>query len=180
MTIHRGDHAWGRDHARGPDIDSGGAPARVGAARRLVATAQDEPTAQRVRDWLTYAGLPGDQIAIVGRDLHATPAPGARSTVRAAAQGVLPGVIVGVLVGIVLRQTGLVTSEMRLDWLTVAAALTGATFGAIAGVLWYGLSASRRTAQPELLTAGRFDLLVDVDAADEAVRVLHRAAGPAA
>jgi hypothetical protein len=177
MIIHRGDHS--REHARRPDSGSSGAPARVDSARRLIATANDEPTARRARDWLTYAGLPGDQIAIVGRDLQTAPAPGAPNTVRAAARGVLPGVIVGVLVGVVLRQTGLVTSDVPLSWLTVAAALIGATIGAVSGVLWYGLSA-RRTVQPEILTVGHFDVLVDVDAADEAVRVLHRAAGPAA
>ena len=34
--------------------------------------AQDEPAAQRTRDWLTDAGLPGDKIAIVRRDLPRT------------------------------------------------------------------------------------------------------------
>jgi hypothetical protein len=52
--------------------------------------------------------------------------------------------------------------------------------GALAGVLGYGLAASRHAAQPEVFSVGHVDLLVDVDVADEAERVLHRAAGPAA
>lgn len=170
--------AHSRDQARRPGTGGVGAETRAAAAWRIIATAQDQPAAQRAHDWLTDQGLPDDRIAIVGRDLRPAPAPDARTTVRVAVRGAVSGLIVGVLVGVVLGQTGLVTSDLLLGWLS--AALAGAMIGAIAGVLGYGLSASRPTTQPEVFSVGEFDVLVDVDVADKAEHVLHRAAGPAA
>jgi hypothetical protein len=169
--------ARSRDRTRRPGTGGLDAETRTTAVWRLIATAQDQSAAQRAHDWLTGQGLPDDRIAIVGRDLRPAPAPEARTTVQVAARGAVSGLIVGVLVGVVLGQTGLITSDLLLGWLT--AALAGAMIGAIAGVLGYGLSASRPTTQPEVFSVGDFDVLVDVDVADEAERVLHRAAGPA-
>jgi hypothetical protein len=170
--------ARSRDQACRPGAGGVGAETRAGAVWRLIATAQDQSAAQRAHDWLTDHGLSDDQIAIVGRDLRPAPAPDARTTVQVAARGAVSGLIVGVLVGVVLGQTGLITSGLPLGWPT--AALAGAMIGAISGVLEYGLSASRHATPQAVLRVGHVDLLVDVDVADEAERVLHRAAGPAA
>lgn len=170
--------ARSRDQARRPGTGGVGAEMRAGAVWRLIATAQDQSVAQRAHDWLTDQGLPDDRIVIVGRDLRPATASDARTTVQVAARGAVSGLIVGVLVGVVLGQTGLINSNLPLGWLT--AALAGAMIGGIAGVLGYGLSASRPTTQAEVFSVGDFDVLVDVDVADEAERVLHRAAGPVA
>jgi hypothetical protein len=170
--------ARSRDQARRPSGGGVGAETRARRVWRLIATAQDQSAAQRAHDWLTDHGLPDDRIAIVGRDLRPAPAPDALTTVHVAARGALSGLIVGVLVGVVLGQTGLITANLPLSWL--AAALAGAMIGAIAGMLGYGLSASRHAARPAVFSVGHVDLLVDVDVADEAERLLYRAAGPAA
>jgi hypothetical protein len=149
------------------------ATARVGVAQRLIEGAPRLPEAQRLRDGLVAAGIPADRIILVSRDLT----PAARESHRwgtgtVASRGALPGLITGALVGGLLRLTGLVDPTVSDGWLIFAAALLGATLGAVVAVIGHGMLVTRRAgARASLVNVGHVDLLVDADLADHAARL---------
>jgi hypothetical protein len=159
-----------------PSTDGGyDTEARVGVTQRLLGGAGQFPAAQRMRERLLSAGLPADRVIIVGRDHSPVDQPAdQRSSTRAAARGAVPGLLVGALVGWLLRVTEVVVSDVPLGGLTVAAALLGATLGAVIAVVGYGLRAVRRVETGRTpMKAGRFELLIDADLADRAARLLR-------
>jgi len=153
---------------------------RSGTARRVIASATDQPAADRARNYLIDTGIPGSSMTTVARDVTEIPRPAAPTTLHAAVRGAVPGLIFGGMSAVLLRLGDDLAADMPLGPVAVAAAVAGATVGAFVAVLGYGLFAARRTGrQQPMLAVGHFDLLVEADIADEAVRLLHRATMPA-
>ena len=150
------------------------APAHVGVAQRVIAVHSDHHSAVQTLKTLTDAGFPADRTTIVGRDLaFVERGTGLLSTAEVTGRGATAGLAIGGLTGWLLGLFNLATASVATWWLVVNAALLGAVLGAVAALLGYAVTRGRRSFQTEpILTAAHFDLQVDADLADGAVRML--------
>ncbi|WP_199516650.1 general stress protein [Nucisporomicrobium flavum] len=160
MTIH--DHQPARSAAQ------------LGVAQRVIAVHEDHAEAERTVQALAEAGIPAGRTSIVGRGLtFADRGTGRLSTGEVTARGAVSGLIVGALTGWLLGLFDLVTSSVSTWWLVVNAAALGAVLGATIALVGYAATRGRRSfSTPPTLTASHYDVLVDADLADHAVRVL--------
>ncbi|GAA3939316.1 general stress protein [Actinoplanes auranticolor] len=157
------------------------APAHVGVAQRVIAVHSDHHSAVRTLQNLTDAGFPADRTTIVGRELtFVERGTGLLSTAEVTRRGATTGLAIGGLTGWLLGLFNLVTPSVATWWLVVNAALLGAVLGAVAALLGYVATRGRRSFLTEpILTAAHFDLQVDADLADRAVRMLASHESPA-
>lgn len=145
-------------------------------ARRRIATFDDYADAERAVERLTSRGFPVERTAIVGRDMQVVEQITGRLTLasatwRGALSGALPGVLIGWIFGLLAWVDPLIGALL----LALYGLIFGALLGAVMGLVTYALQRGRRDfASRTIMLAQRYDLVVDVDVADEAARLLDR------
>jgi hypothetical protein len=149
-------------------------PARSLAARELVGSYNEYAGAQRAVDFLSDEKFPVERTAIIGSDLRMVELVYGRLNYgRAALAGAASGAWFGLLIGLFL---GLFAPEVDsflglLLWGLLFGVLAGAAFG-LAG---HALSGGKRDfVSRQQLSAGRYDVVVDSEFANEARTVLAR------
>lgn len=132
--------------------------------------------AQRAVDALADAGFPVENCMIVGTDLKQVERITGRLTWgRVAAAGALSGVWLGLLLGLLL---GLFASDGRWWPVLLAAALFGAAFGVIWGLVGYALTRGRRDfSSVRTVVATRQEVLVEHRHREAAHEILARTPG---
>ncbi|MEV4703171.1 general stress protein [Actinoplanes sp. NPDC049316] len=154
---------------------AGAGDVRVGLAQRVIAVHGDHAAAEATVRLLDEAGFPVHRAAIVGRGLTTMEsANGWMSSSEVAGRGALSGVAVGALTGWILAIVDLVDPTVSSAWLVVNAAILGAVLGAAIGLIGYAATRGRRsiTTEPKLV-ATHYDVQVDAELADRAVRLLE-------
>jgi hypothetical protein len=130
--------------------------------------------AQRAVDFLADRGFPVEHVSIVGRDLQFVEQVTGRlgypeATIRGTAIGGVLGAALGWLFGIFDWVHPLVSGAL----LAVYGLVIGAAWGAVTGALGHWLAHGRHDYTSVAgMRAGRYDVLVDDDVADSAIRVL--------
>jgi hypothetical protein len=149
-----------------------GTKTATAASRRTVASYSSYAEAERAVDWLADHGFAVERSAIVGTGLRsveqiAGPMNEGRAAKIGAAQGALVGALFALLFGIFFTGPGFAK-------LLVFALVVGGLFGALSGVLFqYADSGGKRDfVSASNIEAERYDVQVDGDVADEALRVL--------
>ena len=144
----------------------------TGAERRTIASYSTYAEAERAVDWLSDHGFAVERTAIVGTGLRSVEqvtgrmTPG-RAAMIGAGQGALIGTLFALLFGIFF--TGPEFVELLLYSLALGA-LFGALYGALAQ---YATSGGKRDfVSAPSIQADRYDVQVDEEAADQAMRVL--------
>jgi hypothetical protein len=150
------------------------APERTPAAtsiRRQVGVYENYVEAQQVVDRLSDAGFPVDKVAIVGCDLRLVEqVTGRLTTGRAAGLGAAGGAWWGLFVGLLL---GVFTVSFVAP--VLVGLVLGALFGAGTGALAHAALRGRRDfTSVQTLAADRYEVLVEEEAADEALSLLGR------
>ena len=151
------------------DMTSTPAPAETTSRRRL-GSYESYADAQAVVDRLSDAGFPVETVSIVGCDLRLVEqVTGRLTTARAAGVGAAGGAWWGVFVGLLL---GLFTASFFAPLLV--GLVVGAVFGAATGAIAHaGLRGKRDFSSVKTLGAGRYEILVDEAAADDAQRLVR-------
>ena len=144
----------------------------TGTSRRTIASYSTYAEAERAVDWLSDHGFAVERSAIVGTGLRSVEQVTGRMTQGRAAkigagQGALIGALFALLFGIFF------TGPDFVELLLYSLAL-GALFGALYGALFqYAASGGKRDfVSASNIEADRYDVQVDEEAADEAMRVL--------
>ncbi|MBX5439972.1 MAG: glycine zipper family protein [Solirubrobacteraceae bacterium] len=150
------------------------------SARRSVGTYDEYRDAQRAVDLLSDQGFPVERVAIVGRGLRFEEQVLGRETVgSAAARGAGSGAAIGGLFGLFLWAIS--ANEVAAGWIILYGLLFGAIFGALLGAIFQAASGGQRDFRSaSRMTADHYDVMVDVDVADEAERLLDGGAPAAA
>jgi hypothetical protein len=142
------------------------------ASRRTIASYSTYAEAERAVDWLSDHGFAVERSAIVGTGLRSVEQVTGRMTPGRAAkigagQGALIGTLFALLFGIFF--TGPEFIELLLYSLSLGG-LFGALYGAVAQ---YAASGGKRDfVSAPSIQAERYDIEVDAEAADQALRVL--------
>ncbi|MFF2202245.1 general stress protein [Streptomyces sp. NPDC058145] len=143
-------------------------------ARRAVASYSTYQEAERAVDHLADQGFPVQKVAIIGRDMRLVEQVIGRmgyggAALHGAASGALPGVLVGWIFGL-LNWLNPVVSGLLL---ALYGLIFGAVVGALLGVLLHAAQGGRRNfASVRSMEPSRYDVVVDEDVADEAVRLV--------
>lgn len=149
--------------------------ARVGVAQRVIAVHGDHDAAQHTIQRLADAGFPEHRATIVGRGLAAVDhLTGQLSTADVTRRGAVAGAVIGALTGWILGLVDLIAPTVPLAWLILNAAILGAILGATTGLLGYVFTRGRRSVTTSSgMTARHYDVQVDAELADRAVRALQ-------
>ncbi len=140
------------------------------ASKRVVATYGSYEEAERAVDHLADEDFPVERLSIVGSDLRMVEqVTGRMSYASAAGAGAAAGAWTGSLFGLIFAL--FLTDDAGVSALGVL--LYGLVFGALMGALFgvgaYALTAGRRDfASVSGLQAGRYDVLADVEVAEDA------------
>ena len=152
------------------------------ASRRMVATYGTYAQAERAVDQLADEGFPVERLAIVGSDLRMVEQVTGRlslpvSATAGAATGAWTGSLFGLIFALFLTDDAGVSALAVVLYGLVVGALIGALFGA--GL--YAFTAGRRDfASVSGLEAARYDVMADMDVAEEAASRLRAGGGSAA
>ena len=143
-----------------------------GAQRRLLASG-DYADAQRVVDHLSDRGFPVEKTVIVGSDLQLVESVTGRLTwPKVLLRGLLTGAWVGLLIGLLFGLFTVTTSGFLS--VLLLSVLIGAVFGLVAAAATYGATGGNRDfSSVRGLAAATYDVLVDADGYDDAVRALQ-------
>lgn len=143
-------------------------------ARRSVASFATYPEAQQAVDLLSDRRFPVERVAIIGEDLRfVEQVTGRQGFGRAALSGLASGAATGALVGALLGLFTLFSPLVSALVLATYGLVIGAVAGLLLGLLSHALSGGRRDfSSVSAVSAGRYDLLVDAEVADDAARLL--------
>ncbi len=143
--------------------------------RRSVGTYESYPEAQRAVDLLSDRGFPVARVAIVGRGLRFEEQVLGRETVGSAAlRGAGGGALIGGLFGIFLWAIS--ANDVGAGWIILYGLIWGAIVGAILGAIFQAASGGQRDFRSaSRMTADHYDVMVDVEVADEASSLLDGA-----
>jgi len=143
-------------------------------ARQVVATFDNYADAESAVDYLSDQHFTVDKLAIVGRDIELVEQIVGRlnygwAALRGAAAGALTGALFGWIFGLLDWVQPLLTGLA----LAFYGLVFGAVVGALLGLLMYALQGGRRDfTSIQSLQARHYEVLADVEVADEAVRLL--------
>ena len=142
--------------------------------RRSIASFGDYADAEQAVDALSDRGFPVERVAIVGRDLELVEqVTGRLDYARAALRGAAGGAVTGALIGWLFGLLSWITPLIGWLLLTVYGLVFGAIVGAVFGLLVHALQGGRRDfASATVMRPRTYELMVDEDVADEAVRTL--------
>jgi hypothetical protein len=143
-------------------------------ARRTVASYSSYQQAERAVDFLSDQKFPVERVAIVARDLKLVEqVTGRVGYTEAALQGAGSGAIVGVLIGWLFGVFDWFNPVLSTLWLAFQGLWFGAVVGALLGLLFQALKRGRRDfGSISAVSAGRYEVRVDEEVADEAARLL--------
>jgi hypothetical protein len=160
-----------RDGATAPPT----APPRPGPRRSIISTA-DYATAERIVDTLSDRGFPVERVAIIGHDMQLVEQVTGRMTYgRAAWRGALSGALPGALIGWIFGVFSWVDPLIAGLLLALYGLVIGAVLGAIVGLSIHAMQGGRRDfASVVAMRPQRYEVLVDADVADEAIRLLGK------
>lgn len=141
---------------------------------RMVAASHTEYVdAQRAVDYLSDQHFPVEHSAIVGTDLKLVESVSGRMNYgKAALSGLFSGLWFGLLIGLIF---GIFTVAPGA-WISaiIGGLVLGAVFGAIFGLVAHATTGGRRDfASVSQLVAGRYDVMVDTEYAEQARQLLH-------
>jgi uncharacterized membrane protein len=144
-----------------------------GQTGQVVASYDTYVAAERAVDHLSDAKFPVEEVEIVGRDLRLVEQITGRVTVgRAAAAGAGTGAWFGLFIGLLV---GLFTTGPEWLGLIVGGIIIGAIWGAIFGfVAQWAMRGRRDFSSASGIVAGRYDVTVSSEHADEARRLLSQ------
>jgi hypothetical protein len=146
-------------------------------ARQVIATFDNYADAERAVDFLSDRGFPVDRVAIVGRNLEYVEQVLGRlnyggAALRGAASGALVGALIGWIFGIFSWIAPLTTGLL----LALYGVVFGAVVGALMGLLVHALQRGRRDFRAVSgLVPKSYDIVTDVDVADQALQLLSTA-----
>jgi Heat induced stress protein YflT domain len=151
--------------------------ANVGTAsanRRVVVTVGSYGEAERAVDYLSDRRFPVERVAIVGHDVKMVEqVVGRLNYAGAALRGAGSGALVGALTGWIFGLFDWVRPLVASLTLAAYGLIFGAVVGAIFGLVLHALQGGRRDfAAVRMLTPSRYDVVVDEEVADEAIRLL--------
>jgi hypothetical protein len=143
-------------------------------AQRVVGSFSSYAEAERAVDRLSDNKFPVERTAIVGSDLKLVEQVVGRMTyLKAALRGALAGAVTGLLIGWLFAIFDWFDPLVARGWLILDGLWFGAVIGTLMGLLMHALAGGRRDFESfGGLQAGRYDVLVDAEVADEAARVL--------
>ena len=146
--------------------------------RRPIARFENYADAEQAVDALSDRGFPVERVAIVGRELELVEqVTGRLDYPRAALRGAAGGAVTGALIGWFFGLLSWITPLIGWLLLTVYGLIFGAIVGALFGLLVHALQGGRRDfASATAMRPRTYELMVDEDVADEAVRILGWAA----
>jgi len=147
---------------------------RSSVPRRTVASFPRYEDAQRAVDFLADRRFPVERVAIVAEGLRLVEqVTGRLSYGRVAGNGALSGALVGGLFGFIFGLFNWVAPLVSAFRLTLYGLIYGAVVGALMNVVFYAFTAGKRDfASVGTINADRYNVVVDADAADEALRLL--------
>lgn len=139
-------------------------------SRRVIASYKAYLEAQKAVDFLSDKGFSVERVAIVAEELKfVEQITGRLDSGKAALSGGLRGGAIGVMIGLVL---GFISPVPTIQLVTQGA-LTGLVIGAVSSFIGYSMMGGRRDfSSMGAMQAGRYDIQVDDDVAEEASRVL--------
>lgn len=146
-------------------------------ARQVIATFDTYADAERAVDFLSDQRFPVQRVAIVGRDLEYVEQVLGRlnyggAALRGAASGGLVGALIGWIFGIFNWVEPLITGLVLAGYGIVI----GVVLGAIMGLLMHALQQGRRDFHAVSgLVPQQFDVVADVEVADQALQLLSTA-----
>jgi uncharacterized protein YqgC (DUF456 family) len=151
--------------------------ANVGTAnanRRVVATVDSYGEAERAVDYLSDRRFPVERVAIVGHDVKMVEqVVGRLNYAGAALRGAGSGAVVGALTGWIFGLFDWVRPLVASLTLAAYGLIFGAIVGAIFGLIFHALQGGRRDfAAVRMTVPSRYEILVDEEVADEAIRLL--------
>ena len=143
-------------------------------ARRVIATFDNYADAERAVDYLSDHRFEVNRVAIVGRDLeYVEQVLGRMNYGGAALRGAGSGAMVGALIGWIFGLFNLIEPLTSALLLAGFGVIFGAIVGALIGLLTHALQGGRRDfASVGGLKAKYYDVVADVDVADQALQLL--------
>jgi hypothetical protein len=154
----------------------------AGAQRRVIGSFDNYSDAERVVDYLSDHRFPVEHVAIVGTDVQYVEQVTGRMTYGGAAlRGAGSGAVTGFLFGWIFGLFDWIHPVLGALTLALYGLVFGAIAGALVGLLIHALQGGRRDfAAVSGMLPTRFEVLVDAEVADEALRVLSRREGASA
>jgi uncharacterized membrane protein len=151
-----------------------GSLADIRLRRRVIGSFPTYAEAERAVDFLSDRKFPVERVSIVGRDLHwIEQVTGRMSYAQAALRGALSGAITGVLIGWLFFVFDWFSPIVARGWLIVDGLWFGALVGTIIGLIAHAALGGRRDfASVGAMVADTYDVLVDEEVAEDAVRLL--------
>jgi uncharacterized membrane protein len=142
--------------------------------RRVIASYTRYEEAQRVVDYLSDEKFPVERVAIIGEGLQLVEQVTGRLTWgKAAINGVLGGAVTGLFLGWLLGLFNIIDPLVSAFVLAFWGLAFGAAIGAIIGVFGYAMTGGRRDfTSVGTMQAQQYNIMVDVEVADEAQRLL--------
>jgi hypothetical protein len=142
------------------------------SSRRSVGTYENYVDAQRAVDTLSDKGFPVARVSIVGRGLRFEEQVLGRETVATASlRGAGSGALIGALFGLFLWAIS--ANDVGAGWIILYGLVFGAIFGALLGAIFQAASGGQRDFRSaSRMTADHYDVMVDAEVADEAIRLL--------
>jgi hypothetical protein len=151
-------------------------PAARRAPRRVVVSYDSYADAQRAVDHLSNEGFPVERVSIVAEDLRfVEQVTGRVGYGQAALQGAGSGALIGAFFGFFLGLFSLIDPLVSALLVALYGLVFGAIVGAILGLLFYALSGGQRDfSSVGGIEAGRYNVMVDEEVAEEASRLIAR------
>lgn len=142
--------------------------------RVVVASYESYPEAQRAVDYLSDRRFPVERVAIVAEDLRfVEQVTGRMGYGQAALQGAGLGALIGLVFGFFLGLFSLFNPLISAIYLAIIWLIYGAIIGLIVGLIGHALSGGQRDfSSIEGIQAGRYNVMVDEEVADEASELL--------
>jgi hypothetical protein len=146
------------------------------APRSAIASYDSYAQAQRAVDQLSDEGFPVERVSIVAEDLRfVEQVTGRLGYGQAALQGAGSGAVIGALFGFFLGLFSLADPLVSALILVLYGLVFGAIVGAILGLIFYALSGGERDfSSVGAMEAGRYNVVVDEEVAEEGSRLLAR------
>ncbi len=143
------------------------------SSRRSVGTYNHYVDAQRAVDTLSDKGFPVERVSIVGTGLRFEEQVLGRETVSTATiRGAGSGALIGGLFGLFLWAIS--ANDVSAGYIILYGLVFGAVFGALLGAIFQAASGGQRDFRStgQRTTADHYDVMVDDEVADEAIRLL--------
>jgi uncharacterized membrane protein len=147
------------------------------ASRHVIASYDSYAEAQRTVDYLSDQRFPVERVSIVAEDLRLVEqVTGRRGYGQAALEGAGSGAVIGAFFGFFLGLFSFIDPLLVSALVLVVYGLVfGAIIGAIMGLIMHALTGGKRDfSSIGGIEAGRYNVMVDEEVAEEAAQLLER------